>query len=82
MIVSSKSKIQGELGVGLLLGVDLTGGVGCQTFSLSNEDFQKQRRGEMIDPVTGEVVGVAGTVGYLGAMGAMVGEAIAKAVKK
>ena len=79
MTAACKSKIQRRLEVGLLLGVVLTGCVGCQTFSLSNEDFQKQQRGKMVDPETGQVVGVAGTVGYLGAV---VGGAIATAVKK
>ena len=45
---------------------------GCQTFSLTKEDFEKQQRGEMADPETGRVVGTVGYAAYLGAMiGAM-----------
>lgn len=40
---------------------------GCQTFSLSEEDFQKQQKGQMLDPATGQAVAVVGTVGYYGA---------------
>lgn len=64
---------------GLLLGIVLTGCVGCQTFSLSDADFQKQQKGQAIDPKTGEIVGVVGTAGYYGAM---IGEFVAEAVGK
>ena len=64
---------------GLLCGVILTACAGCQTFSLSEEDFQKQQRGEMIDRETGAVVGFVGSVGYLGAM---IGEAVSEAAGK
>jgi hypothetical protein len=47
--------------------------IGCQTFSLTKEDFEKQQRGEMVDPETGRVVGMVGYAAYLGAaIGAMV----------
>jgi hypothetical protein len=51
---------------------------GCQTFSLSEEDYYNQQRGKMVDPQTGQVVEVAGTAGY---WGAMLGAAIASAFK-
>lgn len=73
------SKVHHRLTVLLALGATLAGCVGCQTFSLSDKDFQKQQRGQMADRETGAVVGVAGTVGYIGAV---VGEALAEAVKK
>jgi hypothetical protein len=63
----------------LLVGGVLLTCVGCQTFSLSSKDFQKQQRGEMVDPETGEVVGIVGTVGYFGAI---IGEAVAGAGRK
>ncbi len=51
---------------------------GCQTFSLSEEDFQKQQRGQCADPQTGALIGAVGTVGSLGAL---IGGGIAAAVK-
>jgi hypothetical protein len=48
-------------------------------FSLSEEDLQKQQRGEMADRQTGEVVGLVGSIGYLGAI---VGAAVAEAAKR
>jgi hypothetical protein len=41
---------------------------GCQTFSMTDEEFYRQQRGQSIDPETGAVVGTAGTLGYWGAM--------------
>jgi len=41
---------------------------GCQTFSLTEEDFAKQQRGEMVDPTVGTAVGAAGTAGSWAAM--------------
>jgi len=79
MTATVTSTLQRRLMGGLLLGVVLTGCVGCQTFSLSDEDFQKQQRGGMVDQETGEAVGVVGTVGYYGAI---VGDAVAEAVRK
>jgi nitrate/nitrite transporter NarK len=64
---------------GLLLAIVLTGCGGCQTFSLSDEDFQKQQKGQTIDPKTGDAVGVVGTLGYYGAV---LGEFIAAATGK
>jgi hypothetical protein len=57
-------RFQHRLIGGLLLGVVLTGCVGCQTFSLSDEDFQKQQKGQIIDPKTGAIVGGFGTLLY------------------
>ena len=79
MTTTFTSKVQRRLTSGLLLGIVLIGCAGCQTFSLSNEDFQKQQKGQVIDPKTGEVVGVVGTAGYYGAM---IGEAVAGAMGK
>jgi hypothetical protein len=50
----------------LCLGL-IWGCVGCQTFSLSEEDYWRQQQGETVDPETGAVVGVAGTAAYYGA---------------
>jgi nitrate/nitrite transporter NarK len=63
----------------LLCGIVLAACAGCQTFSLSEEDLQKQQRGEMADRQTGEVVGLVGSIGYLGAI---VGAAVAEAAKR
>ena len=43
-------------------------GAGCQTFNLSEEDFQKQQRGGVADQRVGAAVSAAGTAAYLGAM--------------
>ena len=40
---------------------------GCQTFSLSDEEFRAQQNGGMADPDTGRVVSGVGTAGYYGA---------------
>lgn len=53
----------------------ITGCAGCQTFSLTEDQFARQQRGECADPEVGAAVGVAGTLGY---MGAMVGAAAAR----
>ncbi len=55
------------------------GRAGCQTFSLTKEEWAAQRRGEMVDCDVGAAVGIAGTVGYYGFI---VGEAVAAAVRK
>lgn len=57
---------QQALVVALAAGVVLITGAGCQTFRLSEEDFQKQQRGETVDKKTGEAVAVVGTLGYYG----------------
>jgi hypothetical protein len=49
---------------------------GCQTFSLTDEEFERQQHGQPADPEAGTVVGAAGTVGFLGAM---IGAAVAGA---
>ena len=41
---------------------------GCQTFSLSEEDFQRQQRGGVADPQVGDAVAVVGTAAYMGAV--------------
>ena len=52
---------------------------GCQTFSMSHDDFRKQQEGKMADRETGEVVSTVGTAGYFGAV---IGSAIAALVGK
>jgi hypothetical protein len=52
---------------------------GCQTFSLTEEEYFRQQNGEMVDPETGAVVGVLGTAGYLGGAA---GQAIAGSLGK
>jgi hypothetical protein len=79
MTATFSSKLQRRLMGGLLLGIVLTGCVGCQTFSLSDADFQKQQKGGTVDPQTGDIVRVVGTAGYYGAM---IGEFVAEAVGK
>jgi hypothetical protein len=51
---------------------------GCQTFSLTKEEWAKLQRGEMVDPDLGNAVGFLGTVGYYGAV---VGQIAAQASK-
>ena len=64
MTTTFTSKLQRKLTGGLLLGIVLTGCVGCQTFSLSDADFQKQQKGQVIDSKTGDLVGGLGTLLY------------------
>ena len=64
---------------GLSCAVALVAGAGCQTFSMSEEDFQREQRGEVVDRKTGDIVAV---VGSLGALGGMTGAAVAEALKK
>lgn len=62
-----------------VIGIILTTGLGCQTFRLSKEDFEKQQKGEMVDREVGEAVGLAGAVGYYGTV---IGEVVARALGK
>lgn len=64
-------------GLALVVAVVLFTCTGCQTFSLSEEDFERQRRGLTADQETGKVVDAVGTAGYLGFLGAMIGKAVA-----
>ena len=75
----SRIRVWARVRGGLLVGVVLAACTGCQTFSLTEEDFEKQQRGELVDRETGAITGAAGTVGYLGAIA---GEAVSAAVKK
>ena len=52
---------------------------GCQTFNMTDEQFARQQRGEMVDREVGEVVGVAASLGYAGAV---LGKAVAEIVGK
>jgi hypothetical protein len=79
MSTSSTSRLQRTLASTAAIGLVLITGVGCQTFNLSEEDFQKQQRGQMVDPKVGEAVATAGTIGCVGAL---TGLAVAAAVKK
>ncbi|HLP77160.1 MAG TPA: hypothetical protein VK327_09605 [Candidatus Paceibacterota bacterium] len=65
--------------VGWLLAALVAAGAGCQTFTLSEEEFQRQQGGHEADRSTGEAVAVVGTLGWLGVM---IGLATADAAKK
>ena len=52
----------------ILVGVILLTCVGCQTFNLSEGDFQKQQAGQMVDAETGDAVASVGFYGYWAAM--------------
>jgi hypothetical protein len=60
--------LQNRLVPAFVAGMLLLACAGCQTFSLSEEDFQKQQKGQMVDPATGQAVAVVGTVAYYGAV--------------
>ena len=45
----------------------LLGCAGCQTFSLAQEQWAKQQRGQPVDPAVGAAVDCAATVGCVGA---------------
>ena len=79
MTATFTSRLQRRLIGGLLAGVVLSTCVGCQTFKLSQADFEKQQSGKMVDRETGEAVEVVGTAGYYGAM---IGAAVAQALGK
>jgi len=69
---------QGRIAV-LLLAVVLICTAGCQTFSMSEQDVQKQQSGQMADPKTGEAVAVVGTAVYYGVvLGLAISEMLAK----
>jgi hypothetical protein len=51
---------------------------GCQTFSLSDDDFRKQQMGEPVDRQVGAAVAIGGTAAYYGAL---IGAVAAGAVK-
>jgi hypothetical protein len=80
-MISSSHWIRSRRGIVFvaLVSIVLLPGVACQTFSLSEEDFQKQQRGQMVDPETGNAVTATSTIGYYGAM---LGGLIAAAVRK
>ena len=63
----------------LLTALLLIAGTGCQTFSLSEADFQKEQRGDMVDPQVGNAVSTVGETAYYGAM---LGMLVAYLVKK
>lgn len=47
----------------MAVGIVLLATTGCQTFSLSQEDFRKQQNGRTVDQKTGETVAVVGECG-------------------
>ena len=74
MKIHSKQTV---VAVALLLALMLAS-TGCQTFNLTDEDLERQQRGEMVDPEVGTTVGVIGSAAYIGAT---IGAAVA-AVKE
>lgn len=58
--------LTGRIAGALLLPLVLMGGTGCQTFNLTQEEWEKQQRGEMVDPTVGAAVCVFGTLGTYG----------------
>jgi glucose uptake protein GlcU len=72
-------KYQRKLVLTLVAGVVLITGAGCQTCRLSEEDFEKQQRGETVDKETGKAVATVGTLGYYGYM---LGECLSAAFRK
>ena len=50
---------------------------GCQTFSLSEADFERQQQGKMVDQEVGGLVGGLGTLGYYGAVAGEAAAALA-----
>jgi nitrate/nitrite transporter NarK len=67
MNTNSKTRIGQSLVAGVLLLAMMLGCAGCQTFTLTKEEWEKQQRGGVADPQVGGVVGVVGSAGYLGA---------------
>lgn len=56
-----------------LLLILLLSAAGCQTFTLSREEFEMQQRGESADHEVGHAVDAVGTAAYVGsAIGAAV----------
>ncbi len=55
------------VGAAVLLTTVMLGCAGCQTFTLTQEEWEKQQRGGMVDRDVGTAVGVIGAAGYLGA---------------
>jgi hypothetical protein len=73
------AKFHGNRASALSLAVLWLGCAGCQTFNLSEEDFERQRSGQAVDREMGAAVQAVGTVGYYGAMlGALVAAAVRK----
>jgi hypothetical protein len=57
--------------------LDVLGDNRLPNLSLTDEEFERQRHGQPEDSEVGTVVGAAGTVGYFGYLGAMIGAAVA-----
>ncbi len=56
-----KRIVPGAISVALILSV-----TGCQTFTMSQADFEKQQAGKDVDPGVGKAVGATGSLAYLG----------------
>ncbi len=50
----------------LLLALILAG-PGCQSFTMTQAEFQRQQAGHDVDPAVGSAVGTVGTAAYFGA---------------
>ena len=61
-----------------VLAVVLFIGAGCQTFNMSQEDFEKQQHGQVIDPVGAHATEFFGT---LAALGIMISQIVGEATK-
>lgn len=72
------TKKPGNLPWACIAALALLVSTGCQTFNMSDEDFDKQQHGQDVNPQVGEAVGTVGTVAYFGVV---LGELIAQASK-
>jgi hypothetical protein len=63
----------------VLLALVLLAGSGCQTFKMSQEDWEKQQRGEVVDP---DAAGTVAVVGTIAATGILIGELVAELTRK
>ena len=50
----------------LAVGALALASTGCQTFNLTEEQWERQQRGEVVDPQVGSIVECLGTLGYWG----------------
>jgi hypothetical protein len=60
------------------LAIVLFVGAGCQTFNMSQEDFEKQQHGQVVDPVGAHATEFFGT---LAALGIMISQIVGEATK-
>jgi hypothetical protein len=77
MDTNAQLRLARHLVMALLLATVGFAGAGCQTFSLTEQEFERQQHGGYADREVGQAVDVIGTVGMLGATaGALVAEAL------